>query len=125
MGPRSLAVPPSATGVVSAAPQLIQKEKTPESLKEQKQGGSVIEAKPQMRNLLSDVTRFVPTNVKMHKKVDGSKVGEYGATGGREGGSGNIRRHREQIRDVFAKHSQPHQAPQKSKDDAYAEFMKE
>ena len=92
--PRSLAVPPSATGVVSAAPQLIQKEKTPESLKEQKQGGSVIEAKPQMRNLLSDVTRFVPTNVKMHKKVDGSKVGEYGATGGREGGSGNIRRHR-------------------------------
>ena len=31
----------------------------------------------------------------------------------------------EQIRDVFAKHSQPHQAPQKSKDDAYAEFMKE
>ena len=28
-------------------------------------------------------------------------------------------------RDVFAKHSQPHQAPQKSKDDAYAEFMKE
>lgn len=125
--PRSLAVPPSATGVVSAAPQLIQKEKTPESLKEQKQGGSVIEAKPQMRNLLSDVTRFVPTNVKMHKKVDGSKgnIGEYGATGGREGGSGNIRRHREQIRDVFAKHSQPHQAPQKSKDDAYAEFMKE
>ena len=94
--PRSLGVSSSATGVVSAAPQLIQKEKTPESSKEQKQGGSVIEAKPQMRNLLSDVTRFVPTNVKMHKKVDGSKgnIGEYGATRGRESGSGNIRRHR-------------------------------
>merc|ERR550519_3282118 len=99
--PRALAPPGTATGVVSAAPQLIQKEKSRDSIRDQNPAGSgVIEAKPQMRNLLSDVTRFVPTNVKMHKKVDGSKgnIGEFGATGGREGGSGNIRRHREQIR---------------------------
>lgn len=29
------------------------------------------------------------------------------------------------MRDVFSKHSQPHQTQQQSKDDAYAEFMRE
>ena len=80
--PRPLPVAPSATGVVSAAPQLIQKEKIKDSGRDSKSvGGSVIEAKPQMRNLLSDVTRFVPTNVKIHKKTDGgNKIsGEYGS----------------------------------------------
>ena len=80
--PRPLTVTPSATGVVSAAPQLIQKEKIKDSGRDPKSvGGSVIEAKPQMRNLLSDVTRFVPTNVKIHKKTEGGNriSGEYGS----------------------------------------------
>ena len=121
-----MAIPPSGTSVVSAAPQLIQKEKVKDISRDQKTiGGSVIEAKPQMRNLLSDVTRFVPTNVKIQKKVDGAKgmPGEYGSS--REFINANTKRHKEKMRDVFSKHSQPHQAPQKSKDDAYAEFMKE
>ena len=80
--PRPLPVAPSATGVVSAAPQLIQKEKIKDSGRDSKSvGGSVIEAKPQMRNLLSDVTRFVPTNVKIHKKTESGNRpgGEYGS----------------------------------------------
>lgn len=123
--PRTLPPPASATGVVSAAPQLIQKEKVRDTIRDQNTAASgVIEAKPQMRNLLSDVTRFVPTNVKMHRKTDSAK-GPPGEFGGRGGIPGSTKRHKEQVRDVFAKHSQPHHAPQKSKDDAYAEFMKE
>jgi len=126
--PRTLGVPPSGLGVVSAAPQLIQKDKSKESERDPNAaGGSVIQAKPQMRNLLSDVTRFVPTNVKMHKKSDTVKhlSSEYGRHGSRDGIAGHSKRQKDHSRDVFAKHSQPHQAPQKSKDDAYAEFMKE
>ena len=95
--PRSMAMPPSATGVVSAAPQLIQKDKVKDTSRDQKTiGGSVIEAKPQMRNLLSDVTRFVPTNVKMQKKSDGAKglPGEYGGSVGRDAINANTKRHK-------------------------------
>ena len=159
--PRALGVPGSGAGVVSAAPQLIQKDKGKDSERDPNAaGGSVIQAKPQMRNLLSDVTRFVPTNVKMHKKSDAGKhmSSEYGRHGARDGIAGHSKRPKgkfiilvmnivismssliliksmfynlffsntlDHSRDVFAKHSQPHQAPQKSKDDAYAEFMKE
>jgi len=126
--PRALGAPSSGTGVVSAAPQLIQKDKSNDLQRDPSTvGGSVIQAKPQMRNLLSDVTRFVPTNVKMHKKSDAGKgsSSEYGRHGARDGITGHIKRPKDHTRDVFAKHSQPHQAPQKSKDDAYAEFMKE
>merc|ERR1712045_523673 len=112
--PRSLGVSSSATGVVSAAPQLIQKEKTPESLKEQKQGGSVIEAKPQMRNLLSDVTRFVPTNVKVKRDGTMPSGGQF------------KKKQSDPMKEVFAKHSQPQQnQPNANKDDAYTQFMAE
>ena len=83
--PRSLPVPGPAAGVVSAAPRLIQQDKVKDTKDQKTAGGSVIEAKPQMRNLLSDVTRFVPTNVKMHKKSDGTH---------RDGISGNTKRHK-------------------------------
>ena len=91
--PRTLTAP--GTGVVSAAPQLIQKDKSKDSPRDPSSvGGSVIEAKPQMRNLLSDVTRFVPTNVKMHKKSDTSKsmTNDYGRHGVRDGITGHSRR---------------------------------
>ena len=47
-----------------------------------------------MRNLLSDVTRFVPTNVKMHKKSDTVKhlSSEYGRHGSRDGIAGHSKR---------------------------------
>ncbi|CAB4055846.1 WBP11 [Lepeophtheirus salmonis] len=71
--------------------------------------GGVIEAKPQMRNLRSDITRFIPTNLRV-KRDDPKNP------------------HRKQsdplTRDIFAKHSKP-LPPQKSKDDAYAQFMSE
>ena len=95
--PRTLGVPPSGLGVLSAAPQLIQKDKSKESERDPNAaGGSVIQAKPQMRNLLSDVTRFVPTNVKMHKKSDTVKhlPSEYGRHGARDGITGHSKRHK-------------------------------
>ena len=93
--PRALGAPSSGTGVVSAAPQLIQKDKSNDLQRDPSTvGGSVIQAKPQMRNLLSDVTRFVPTNVKMHKKSDAGKgsSSEYGRHGARDGIIGHIKR---------------------------------
>ena len=63
-------------GVVSAAPQ-INKGKAAESPSPSAStvpaGQSVIQAKPQMRNLKSDITRFVPTNVKIRREGAGKK----------------------------------------------------
>ena len=52
------AAPATPVGVVSAAPQLIPKESTPVSANATATSNApVIESKPQIRNLLSDVTR--------------------------------------------------------------------
>ena len=97
--------------VVSAGPQLNAGQAPPKIVKT----GSVIEAKPQMRNLLSDVTRFVPTNVKV--KRDGQPL---------MAPSQVKKKQNDPMREVFAKHAaeQPQQ-PQVNKDDAYAQFMAE
>ena len=52
---------------MSAAPQLNKETSNA------KPGVSVIEAKPQMRNLRSDVTRFVPTNLRVKRDPVGKK----------------------------------------------------
>lgn len=63
------------SGVVSAGPQLINKEVNKgSSAASSSSSGSVIEAKPQMRNLISDVTRFVPTNVKVRREDPGANA---------------------------------------------------
>ncbi len=54
-------------GIVSAAPQLNKESKLSTS------SSGVIEAKPQMRNLKSDITRFVPTNVKIKREGSAKK----------------------------------------------------
>ena len=97
--------------VLSAGPQLSAGPTQSKSVKT----GSVIEAKPQMRNLLSDVTRFVPTNVKV--KRDGNPL---------MAPSQVKKNQKDPMREVFAKHApeQP-QHPQVNKDDAYAQFMAE
>lgn len=71
---------PRPQGVVSAGPQLNKEATTQQQQAKQQQGqsaassgsssgvGGVIEAKPQMRNLKSDITRFVPTNVKLKRE---------------------------------------------------------
>ena len=96
-GPRMGMRPPGVGGVVSAGPQLFSKDNAKKP--------TVIQAKPQMRNLMSDVTRFVPTNVKVRRE-DGLK--------------------RKPDQAVFVKPTQPSQPiPRQGKDDAYAQFMKE
>ena len=98
--------------VVSAGPQLNAPGASGAPAKSVKTG-SVIEAKPQMRNLLSDVTRFVPTNVKV--KRDGTIP------------SGQVKKKQtDPMKEVFAKHAQPQPSqPTAGKDDAYAQFMAE
>ncbi len=108
-------------GVLSAAPQL-NKEAAPATSSSQppseRNASGVIEAKPQMRNLKSDITRFVPTNVKLRGA---------GASGSQK------KRQSDPMTDVFkppqppqgAFGRGPQQAQQHTKDDAYAQFMKE
>lgn len=87
--------------VLSAAPQLInRKDKDGKS-------STTIEAKPQIRNLAADVTRFLPTSLRV-KRDDKKK-----AT--------TMLRLPEKMPDI-----QPTKAVQpKTKDDAYMQFMQE
>lgn len=88
--------------VLSAAPQLINRKD-----KEGKSSSSTIEAKPQIRNLAADVTRFLPTSLRV-KRDDKKKPS-------------NFIRITEKILEVPpAKSIQP-----KTKDDAYMQFMQE
>ncbi|PZC84354.1 hypothetical protein B5X24_HaOG205549 [Helicoverpa armigera] len=98
---RPLAPPPPPKphpqlSVLSAAPQLITKKDA--------QQGATISAKPQIRNLSADVTRFVPSALRVKREDKKAKPGIK---------SGAIQR----PADI------PKQVP--SKDDAYMQFMKE
>ena len=114
--PRAHMPRPLNPQVVSAGPQLTGSGSTASASKPIKTG-SVIEAKPQMRNLLSDVTRFVPTNVKVRRD---------GAAGAPPGGK---KKPTDPMRDVFAKYAQPEvkqpQAPASTMDESYSQFMAE
>lgn len=69
MGPTGVPGVPNAQktpNVLSAAPQLINARKEKES------GKTTIEAKPQIRNLAADVTRFLPTSLRV-KRIDDKK----------------------------------------------------
>merc|ERR1719222_1609432 len=105
---------PRPLGVVTAKPQLTKTD-------------SVIASAPVMRNLRSDVTRFVPTNLRVkreEKKEPPKRKSEpyrpYSSIGGHSFAPPAPHQPK------FARPSQPHQpAPVKTKDDAYADFMKE
>ncbi|EGI69328.1 PREDICTED: WW domain-binding protein 11-like [Acromyrmex echinatior] len=92
---------PKTPNVLSAAPQLInRKDKDGKST-------TTIEAKPQIRNLAADVTRFLPTSLRV-KRDDKKK-------------SSNISRITERVPEA-----QPLRTMQpKTKDDAYMQFMQE
>ncbi|XP_071568847.1 uncharacterized protein [Temnothorax nylanderi] len=92
---------PKTPNVLSAAPQLInRKDKDGKST-------TTIEAKPQIRNLAADVTRFLPTSLRV-KRDDKKK-------------SSNISRITERLPEA-----QPLRTTQpKTKDDAYMQFMQE
>ncbi|XP_050529383.1 WW domain-binding protein 11 isoform X2 [Daktulosphaira vitifoliae] len=92
--------------IVSAEPQLINRE-------EPHQIGSTIEAKPKMRNLAADVTRFLPTSIRVK----------------RDDGKSNRREHAweqhkaAELKTNIAANNQ--QVGQQTKDDAYMQFMQE
>ncbi|XP_033222819.1 WW domain-binding protein 11 [Belonocnema kinseyi] len=90
--------------VLSAAPQLINRKD-----KEGKSSSSTIEAKPQIRNLAADVTRFLPTSLRV-KRDDKKKPSTF-------------LRITEKILEVPPLKSISIQT--KTKDDAYMQFMQE
>ncbi|XP_043194735.1 WW domain-binding protein 11-like [Amphibalanus amphitrite] len=92
--PVTAAPPPSNPNVLSAGPQL----------RDNKQSAT-IEAKPQIRNLGADVTRFVPSALRIKRDDKHRKDKKHTETSGEASGS------------------QPQQKP--TKDDAYALFMSE
>lgn len=98
------------TPVLSAAPQL-------NKARNEKDGGktsTTIEAKPQIRNLAADVTRFLPTSLRAKGKSDDKKKTSIPAA---------MARIPERIPEpqVIARPPQP----LKTKDDAYMQFMQE
>jgi len=109
--PQTRPLMPKPLGVLSAKPQLNKAEiKT----------DSVIESKPVMRNLKSDVTRFVPTHLKV-KRPDGRPGIGPGLPGSKPGKKGG---EEEKKMSMFTQPKAPVKEP-KTKDDAYNEFMKE
>ncbi|KAJ0178421.1 hypothetical protein K1T71_006244 [Dendrolimus kikuchii] len=91
--PPPKAMPP--VSVLTAAPQLITKKDGPQ--------GATISAKPQIRNLSADVTRFVPSALRVKREDKKAKPG--------------VRVLPQRSADL------PKQVP--TKDDAYTQFMKE
>ncbi|XP_045451071.1 WW domain-binding protein 11 [Melitaea cinxia] len=86
--------PPPHVSVLTAAPQLISKKDAVQ--------GATISAKPQIRNLSADVTRFVPSALRVKREDKRAKP------------------------DLKSALPRPSEQPkQPSKDDAYMQFMKE
>jgi len=109
---------PRPLGVVSAKPQLNKMEiKT----------GKVIEGAPVMRNLRSDVTRFVPTNlrVKRDDKKDNNSKRKTESFRPYSGGHNFVAPQTHQPKFARPIQPPPSSVPIKTKDDAYADFMKE
>ncbi|KAK3925665.1 Protein EARLY FLOWERING 5 [Frankliniella fusca] len=101
--------PPLGTpNVLSAGPQLINRVESGEA----KKGGATIEAKPQIRNLSADVTRFLPTALRVKRDERPNKTHRIPSD----------------IRGDIAMARQQAQGLQQqgvTKDDAYQQFMRE
>ncbi|XP_069701575.1 WW domain-binding protein 11 [Periplaneta americana] len=115
----SIPIPPGPTAplttnpnVLSAAPQLINRTRVEGAAAEgKKQHGATIEAKPQIRNLSADVTRFLPTALRV-KREDKKKKDIKSAT----------------LPEPRTENLVPKPSPatsQQTKDDAYMQFMRE
>lgn len=112
--PGLMGIPQMATAaaptpnVVSAAPQLINRSSKDDGGKDGAQKGATIEAKAQLRNLSADITRFVPTALRV-KRGDDKTQAKASATDIPSKPEATIQISKTQI----------------SKDDAYQQFMKE
>ncbi|XP_059478068.1 WW domain-binding protein 11 isoform X2 [Neocloeon triangulifer] len=105
--------PPGANpNVLSAAPQLITRQQPTESTS--KKQGATIEAKPQIRNLSADITRFMPMSVRARKDEKPGKKSDLRAEANSYA--------RAQLQAAAAAHAQ---ASGQNKDDAYMQFMNE
>lgn len=115
----SIPIPPgpsasvtSNPNVLSAAPQLINRARADGAAVDgKKQHGATIEAKPQIRNLSADVTRFLPTALRV--KREDKKKKDAKTTSLSEPRTENL----------VPKPSPA--ASQQTKDDAYMQFMRE
>ncbi|XP_057341508.1 WW domain-binding protein 11-like [Microplitis mediator] len=100
-GSNNINVPQKTPNVLSAAPQLINRQD------KDGKNTTTIEAKPQIRNLAADVTRFLPTSLRV-KRDDRRKPNSI------------TRLPEKNFETQFIKPPQP-----KTKDDAYMQFMQE
>lgn len=111
---QSLQRPPTGTAVnpnvLSAPPSLIQRPKLSHLSEEDKKRSATIEAKPQIRSLNIDVTRFMPTTLRV-KREDKIKKGQTKPESGKK-----------PMTTVAARAAAPI-VP--TKDDAYEQFLKE
>ncbi|PSN53399.1 hypothetical protein C0J52_03785 [Blattella germanica] len=115
----SIPIPPgpaasltSNPNVVSAAPQLINRGRADGVAPEgKKQHGATIEAKPQIRNLSADVTRFLPTALRVKREDKKRKDTK------------NVSQPEPRAENLVPKPSPA--ASQQTKDDAYMQFMRE
>lgn len=114
----------SATpNVVSAAPQLIRQDGS--SIAggpgvSDKQQSATISAKPQIRNLSADVTRFVPSALRVKRDNDRSKLGKAQTSSAR---ASLVHELKQKELAMMSQASGTGQQP--TKDDAYMQFMKE
>lgn len=110
--------PLSTPNVLSAGPQLINKSSVSASSDSiTSKDGKTISAKPKIRNLSADLTRFLPTTLRMKK---GDEAGKRTQKSSVEGAKNK----------PDPKSIQPPSVPQpagpgQTKDDAYLQFMKE
>nr|CAD7612048.1 unnamed protein product [Timema genevievae] len=113
--PPSTLLPPGAANpnVLTAAPQLIKRGEaaTPEGGKQPQ--GATIEAKPQIRNLSADVTRFLPTALRVKREEGKRKKSDSKGSGGMD----------PRAETIIAKTNMG--GGQQTKDDAYMQFMRE
>lgn len=117
MAPASLPLPPGVSlpqqnpNVLSAPPSIMKlPQKAPQ---EEKKDSATISAKPQIKSTIGDVTRFMPTSLKVKRTAKDTKVKkpsqeeDWRAVG------------------MPVKPAPTVQQPGKKKDDAYDQFMKE
>ncbi|KAK3579230.1 hypothetical protein CHS0354_033300 [Potamilus streckersoni] len=106
-------VPPQNPNVLSAPPSIM-KPPLKAQLEDEKKNTATIEAKPQIKNILGEVTRFMPTALKVKREMKDAK--------------GRIKSAKEEEKKsvgVVPKPAAVVTAQTKTKDDAYEEFMKE
>jgi len=97
------------SNVLSAPPSLINRSK----LDDEHKGMTTIEAKPQIRNLSVDITRFMPTSLRVKREEKGKKPNQRVTPLGVK------------MDDLILPMTKMAQVVPPTKDDAYEQFMKE